>query len=187
MCILQNAASCTASCDDAPLIDVHSTSRGQEKPKNSCACSSAMSTVSLRLTSTALSCRFHGFRYPSSCTCWYFPFATDSRTTVCESRALGRILGAGRVTTRRWAGASCIVALCFVLLAQCKASKYSRRPCRSSGFPPWRPGFEPRSRLVWLVDKASWGRFFRVLRFSTSTHCTYCSTLSITYHPGLVQ
>jgi hypothetical protein len=58
------------------------------------------------------------------------------------------------------------------------------------GFPPWRPKFKPGSSHVrYVVDKVALGQVFSP---STSVspanlHSTNFSTITITYHLGLVQ
>jgi hypothetical protein len=58
-----------------------------------------------------------------------------------------------------------------------------------AGFPPRRPGFKPGSSQVgFVVAKWRWGRFSPSTSVSLSNlHSTNFSTITPTYHPGLVQ
>jgi hypothetical protein len=54
-----------------------------------------------------------------------------------------------------------------------------------AGFPPRRPGFRHGfSRVGFVVDKVALGQVFSEY---FSLHSTNFSTITITYHPGLVQ
>jgi hypothetical protein len=58
-----------------------------------------------------------------------------------------------------------------------------------AGFLRRRPGFDPGSGQVgFVVDKWRWGRFSPSISVSpASLHSTNCSTITLTYHLGLVQ
>jgi hypothetical protein len=58
-----------------------------------------------------------------------------------------------------------------------------------AGFPPWRHGFEPGlGNVGFLVDVVAMGQvFFEYSVSLANSYSTYCSTIIIIYHLGLVH
>jgi hypothetical protein len=69
------------------------------------------------------------------------------------------------------------------------ADDYSDNNIETTGFPPRRPGFKPGSSHVrFEVDKEALGQVLsEYFTFPADLHSTNFSTITITYHLGLVQ
>jgi hypothetical protein len=82
-----------------------------------------------------------------------------------------------------------VYMLIFNALRICmnKAAPYLNRLV--AGFPPRRPGFKPGSSHVgFVVEKWRWGRFSPSISVSSANlYSTNFFTITLTYHPGLVQ